>query len=191
MNRIIAFILCIIFFPIFCLLALLIKVTSKGPVLFRQKRVGKDKKTFTIYKFRTMVHNAEQLKNKYIHLNQADNPAFKIYNDPRFTVVGKILSRTGMDELPQLLNIVKGEMAFVGPRPLPVKEVKKLPLKYDKRFSVLPGITSLWVIRGGHTLTLKQWMESDIWYSEHKSINLDFIIGLKTIWLLIHKFAFL
>lgn len=187
MDRIIAFILCIIFFPFLFLIALLVKITSKGPVLFQQKRVGKNRKVFTIYKFRTMVNNAEQLKTKYLYLNNANGPVFKIYNDPRFTQFGKLLSRTGLDELPQLINIIKGEMSFVGPRPLPVLESKKIPEKYNSRFSVFPGITSPWVISGSHNLTFDQWMRSDSLYVKEKSFSKDIRVFVKTVILVLRN----
>jgi lipopolysaccharide/colanic/teichoic acid biosynthesis glycosyltransferase len=123
----------IFLWPIFQIIALLIKLDSPGPVFFRQKRVGKNGKVFTFYKFRNMVKEAKNLKKKYFHLNEADGPVFKIRDDPRYTRVGKFLSHTGLDELPQLINILKGEMSLVGPRPLPVDEEKQIPKKWQKR----------------------------------------------------------
>ncbi len=149
-------------------------------IFFKQKRLGKDKKSFTMYKFRTMVDNAEDLKSKIYHLNEADGPVFKIRNDPRYTKVGKFLSHTGLDELPQLINVIKGEMALVGPRPLPVDEAKKIPKKYERRFSVLPGMTSPWIIKGAHRLTFKKWMELDLEYVKNKSIKYDLVVLEKT-----------
>jgi lipopolysaccharide/colanic/teichoic acid biosynthesis glycosyltransferase len=129
-----------------------------------------------------MVVGAEKLKKKYLHLNEADEPVFKIYKDPRHTRVGRLLARTGLDELPQLINIIKGEMALVGPRPLPVDEAKKVPQKYTKRFSVLPGITSLWVVRGSHQLSFDEWMKLDLQYVENRSpwqdLNIMLLTGL-------------
>lgn len=127
-----------------------------------------------------MREDAEQLKDRYKNLNETTGPVFKIRNDPRYTPIGKFLSHTGIDELPQLLNIIKGEMAFVGPRPLPVKEANAIPKKYHKRFNVLPGITSLWVIRGTHQLPFEKWMELDLWYVEHKSWMMDIEISFQT-----------
>ena len=118
---------------------------------------------------------------KYRYLNERDGPVFKIQNDPRFIPIGKVLSRTGLDEIPQLWNIVKGEMAFVGPRPLPMYETKKIEGIYSKRFSVLPGLTSLWVVRGAHQLNFREWMELDIWYVDHRSIQMDLKILLLTV----------
>ncbi|HRN70625.1 MAG TPA: sugar transferase, partial [Candidatus Woesebacteria bacterium] len=120
--------------------------------------------------------------------NQADGPVFKIQDDPRYTKIGKILSRIGLDELPQLINIVKGEMAFVGPRPLPLQEANQIPSRYHKRFSVLPGITSTWVVNGSHKLSFTEWMELDVLYVKNRSIFLDISISVKTIFLLFHSF---
>ena len=111
------------------IIGLIVKIFSIGPVLFKQNRAGKFKKPFIIYKFRTMVTDAEKLKEAITNLNEADGPVFKIKNDPRYTLIGKFLAHTGLDELPQLINIVKGEMSFVGPRPLPINEANKIPKK--------------------------------------------------------------
>lgn len=146
--------------------------------------MGKNKKIFTMYKFRTMVENAEELKSKLNDLNEADGPAFKIRNDPRYTKIGKILARTAIDELPQLVNIIKGEMAFVGPRPLPTNEAKQISDKYQTRFKVLPGLTSPWVTKGGHRLTFDQWMKLDVNYAKNKNAKSDLFIVFKTILLL-------
>lgn len=189
MNRVFTLFLLILSFPFWMVIAILIKASSKGPVLFGQKRAGKDKKIFTIYKFRTMLENAESLKKKYFHLNEADGPVFKIRNDPRYTKVGKWLSHTGLDELPQIINIIKGEMAFVGPRPLPIDEASKVPKKYEKRFSILPGITSLWVIQGSHALSFDDWMRLDIDYVLKRSVVFDSIIAFLTLLLIMKSVA--
>lgn len=128
-----------------------------------------------------MVAGAEKKQDKYRKYNEADGPVFKIYNDPRLTPFGKFLFQTGLDELPQLLNIVKGEMAFVGPRPLPVIEAKKVPEKYSARFSVLPGITSPWVVEGNHAMSFKKWMELDVDYAVTKNVGYDLKIAWKTV----------
>lgn len=179
------FILCI---PLFVFLFIIIFIWLRQPFIFSQKRIGKNKKPFTIYKIQTMISNAEALKEKYSHLNEADGPVFKIKNDPRYTKIGKLLSKTGLDELPQLINIIKGEMAFVGPRPLPVEEANKILSTYHKRFSVLPGITSLWVINGSHKLSFKRWMELDLFYVKNRSILLDISIAIKTVSLIFQSF---
>src|SRR3989344_4496268 len=178
MERFIAFLLLIFLSPFILILWILVSLFSPGPFLFVQKRTGKNFKTFFIYKIRTMKDNSEKMKDRYMSLNEADGPVFKIRNDPRLTRAGKILSRTGLDEIMQLINIVKGEMSFVGPRPLPVEEAKKVPRKFRLRFSVKPGLTSLWIIRGAHSLTFSQWMESDLEYVKKKSTLLNMYILL-------------
>lgn len=188
MARVVAFILLILSFPFWVIVGILIKLTSNGPIIFKQKRMGKGKIPFTMYKFRTMVENAEYLKAKYLKLNEADGPVFKIRNDPRYTKVGKFLARVALDELPQLINVLKGEMALVGPRPLPLDEARKIPKIYEARFSVLPGMTSLWVIKGGHSLSFEQWMELDLEYIKRRSFFYDLRIFAQTI-LLVLKIA--
>lgn len=183
-QRLIALLLVSLFLPFFVLFFILVKLTSKGPFLFTQVRLGKDQKPFQIYKIRTMVEDAEKKKSKYRHLNEASGPIFKIYNDPRYTSIGRFFSHCGIDELPQFINIVKGEMGFVGPRPLPPNEVVRIPRRYEKRFSVLPGITSLWVVKGSHSLSFEEWMQLDVWYAEHKSIAVDLNIAFKTAFLI-------
>ena len=132
-----------------------------------------------------MVVGAEDLRSKIYHLNEADSPVFKIKNDPRYTKFGRFLAHSGLDELPQLINIVKGEMVFVGPRPLPIEEAKKVPKKYYTRFSVLPGLSSLWVIKGTDHSDFDRWMKLDLEYVKDKSFWYDSKITIKTIWLLI------
>jgi lipopolysaccharide/colanic/teichoic acid biosynthesis glycosyltransferase len=185
LYRLSALLLFILFLPLFFILYLLVKFDSSGPFIFRQKRMGKDRKVFTLYKIRTMVKNAQKQKQQYLSLNEADGPVFKIRRDPRHTKIGRFLAHTGLDELSQLINVLKGEMLYVGPRPLPVDEAKKIPAKYAKRFSVLPGMTSLWVIRGSHSLTFAEWMESDLEYIRKKTLWLDIKIIALTVWRLI------
>jgi lipopolysaccharide/colanic/teichoic acid biosynthesis glycosyltransferase len=180
-ERLLALFLLIFFSPAFFILYILIKITSQGPFLFKQLRAGKNKKPFWIYKIRTMVENAEDLKEKIKHLNQADGPVFKIYDDPRFTKIGRFLAKIGIDELPQLINIVKGQMSFVGPRPLPLYEAKKIPKKYEKRFSVLPGIFSSWVAYGAFHNDFEKWMELDLRDVENKSFWYDLKIILRSL----------
>jgi lipopolysaccharide/colanic/teichoic acid biosynthesis glycosyltransferase len=184
-NRFIAQILLLILSPFLIICYFFVKLTSKGPFLFKQLRMGKDKKPFWMYKIRTMVENAQELKAKYQKLNETDGPVFKIYHDPRYTSFGKWLSHTGLDELPQLVNIVKGEMAFVGPRPLPIDEAKQIPTKYALRFTVLPGITSSWVVKGSHKLTFDEWMRKDINDVNKKSFFYNLKIAGETISLII------
>ena len=182
-DLIFSLIVLILSWPLFLVIAQMIKLSSKGPVIFKQKRLGKNGKVFTLYKFRTMVNNAEKLKKKYLKLNEADGPVFKIKNDPRFiNGLGKFLARSGLDELPNIINVFKGKMSLVGPRPLPVNEAKKIPSKYKKiRESVLPGITSSWVVNGSHSLSFKKWMELDLDYIKNISLKTDLKIMVKTL----------
>ena len=180
-EKLLALFLLIFFSPVFFILYILIKLTSQGPFFFKQLRVGKNKKPFLIYKIRTMVENAEDLKEKIKHLNQADGPVFKVYDDPRFTKIGRFLAKIGIDELPQLINIVKGQMSFVGPRPFPLDEAKKIPKKYEKRFFVLPGIFSSWVAYGAFHNDFKKWMELDLKDVENKSFWYDLKIVIRSV----------
>jgi lipopolysaccharide/colanic/teichoic acid biosynthesis glycosyltransferase len=162
--------------PLGLLISLLIKLTSDGYIFFLQKRIGKNGKVFKIIKFRTMTPNATKIQSYYKKLNEADGPVFKIINDPRFTKFGKILSRTGLDELPQMINVIKGEMSIVGPRPLPVQEASKLTAKQKVRELVKPGITSRWVVNGSHRLSFNKWMNLDLQYVENASLTDDLSI---------------
>jgi len=139
-----------------------------------------------MYKFRTMVINAENFKEKYRYLNEADGPVFKIYDDPRLTKIGKVLSHTGFDEFPQFLNVLKGKMSLVGPRPLPIKEEAEIEFPYQtKRRLVKPGIISSWLIKGAHKLTFKQWMDSDLEDIQKMSFTRDLKILFKTFLLIL------
>ena len=188
MQRLIALILLIILSPFLLILYIFVKLTSKGPFIFKQKRWGKDKRPFYIYKIRTMVENAEDLKYKIYNLNEADGPVFKIAQDPRHTKFGHFLAHSGLDELPQLWNIVRGEMAFVGPRPLPVAEAKQVPKKYERRFSVLPGISSPWVVKGTNHRNFDEWMRLDLEYVKNKDFWYDLGVTTGTIILLVKLF---
>lgn len=172
----------IFLWPFFLFLSALIKISSPGPTILKLKRVGKNGKIFTFYKFRTMVKNAEKLKEKIAHLNEADGPVFKIRNDPRFTKLGKFLSHTGLDEIAQLVNILKGEMSFVGPRPLPVQEEIQITKKWQKkRRRVKPGIACSWLLKGAHSLSFSQWMKLDLEDMEKSSFLYDLKILSQTI----------
>lgn len=175
-HRLLALFILILSIPLWPILYILVKLDSPGPFIFKQKRMGKGFKVFTIFKIRTMVKNAESLKAKYRHLNEEQEPVFKIKNDPRYTKMGKFLSLVALDELPQLINVINGEMSLVGPRPLPVDEAAKIPKIYRARFSVLPGMTSSWIIKGGHNLKFKCWMELDLEYVKKQSLALDLYI---------------
>ena len=144
--------------PLLLLIGLAVLLTAGWPVIFKQKRTGKDGKTFTLFKFRTMQKNAVILKYRYQHLNEAPEPMFKIRHDPRFVGIGKSLAKAGLDELPQLWNIFKGEMSFVGPRPLPVKEAVSLPTEWRAwRERVKPGVFSQWAFSGEKHQSLEKW----------------------------------
>lgn len=166
--------------PIFLFFGIILKLINNGPIFFFQKRVGKDGRVFNFIKFRTMRVTAEQERAKYMHLNEADGPVFKIRDDPRFVGIGKFLANTGLDELPQLINVIKGEMSLVGPRPLPVSEANKLTKAQKVRELVKPGITSSWVISGAHNLKFEEWMRLDKGYVENASFSKDLEILLKT-----------
>lgn len=159
--------------PVMILAAAAVYMASGKPVLFRQKRVGKDGKPFTLYKFRTMVPDAESMQRRLLKKNEANGPVFKIFDDPRFTPIGKFLSHTGLDELPQLFNVLRGDMALIGPRPLPVAEAQKLAAWMRKRERIKPGIISPWILNGYHLQPFDAWMESDIAYADSKSLPAD------------------
>lgn len=163
--------------------AIFIKVTSPGPVLFRQSRSGLNGSPFTIYKFRTMVSNAEQLKHELEVMNEMRGPVFKVTKDPRITPIGKWLRRYSVDELPQLFNVVRGEMSLVGPRPLPVDEVRRFhDLSHRRRLSVKPGLTCLWQVSGRNKIVeFQDWVRLDLEYIDNWSLWLDFKILLRTI----------
>jgi exopolysaccharide biosynthesis polyprenyl glycosylphosphotransferase len=167
--------------PIMAVVALCIKATSPGPVLFRQQRAGLHGRPFTMYKFRTMVSNAEQLKIELELLNEMSGPVFKVSNDPRVTSLGRVLRKFSVDELPQLFNVLRGEMSLVGPRPLPVDEVKRFDdLAHRRRLSMRPGLTCLWQISGRNNLKdFREWVRLDLRYIDNWSLWLD----LKILWL--------
>lgn len=167
--------------PLMGLIALLIRLTSPGgPVIFIQYRTGKGGKRFAMYKFRSMVPNAEELKKKYAHLNELQWPDFKITNDPRITPLGKFLRKTSLDELPQLLNVFKGDMSLVGPRPTSFG-ADTYKLWHTERLDVTPGITGLWQIAGRASLEFDDRLRLDIAYIERRSLWLDFNILLQTV----------
>jgi len=166
--------------PLLLAIALIIKLNSKGPVLYASRRVGKKGRTFRCFKFRTMVTNAEQLKEKLQHLNERDGILFKIANDPRITKVGRVLRKYSLDELPQLLNVLKGDMSIVGPRPPLANEVAQYELEYLRRLEVAPGITGLWQVQARTNPSFDQYIALDLEYVEQWSLALDFKILLRT-----------
>ena len=168
--------------PLFLLVGFLIRLTSQGPVFFIQERVGLNKRRFHLYKFRTMVADAEERQPEIEHLNEVSGPVFKMTNDPRLTRFGKLLRKTSIDELPQLFNVLKGDMSLVGPRPLPVRDYQGFRQDWQRRrFSVRPGITCLWQINGRSSTPFEKWMELDLKYIDQWSLWMDFKILAKTI----------
>lgn len=167
--------------PIFGTVALIVALVDGFPFFFRQKRTGLNGRPFTMYKFRTMVGNAESLQKKYARQNEADGPVFKIRKDPRFTRTGRFLSHTGLDELPQLINVLRSEMALFGPRPLPVAEAAKLTKQQQERHRIKPGIISPWIFEGYHSRPFREWMKSDIAYANEKSAWGDLVLFGKSI----------
>ena len=178
----IAAILIFLLTPVFLGTILLVKLSSPGPILFIQERVGLNKRKFNLLKFRTMVVNAEEIQKSLESQNEADGPVFKIDNDPRITPYGAFLRRTSLDELPQLFNVLIGEMSLVGPRPLPLRDYIGFSEDWHRRrFSVRPGITCIWQISGRSSITFERWMEMDMEYISHWTLWLDFKILLATV----------
>ena len=175
--------LLLFFLPVLLLVAIAVKLGSSGPVFFKQQRSGLNGKPFTMLKFRTMVTNAEQLKAELMALNEMDGPVFKVTNDPRITPIGKFLRKYSLDEFPQLLNVLSGEMSLVGPRPLPVDEVQRFDdLAHRRRLSVKPGLTCLWQIKGRNEVrNFQEWVKLDLEYIDNWSFWLDIKILVKTV----------
>ncbi|NOX69186.1 MAG: sugar transferase [Gammaproteobacteria bacterium] len=168
--------------PFLAIVAIAIRLDSPGPALFVQDRVGLHKRRFRLYKFRSMVVDAEARMQDIEHLNEADGPNFKVKNDPRMTRLGRLLRRTSIDELPQLINVFLGDMSLVGPRPMALRDVELFDKGIQrKRFSVRPGITGLWQVSGRSDLSFDKWVELDLDYIDHWSLIWDFKILLKTI----------
>src|SRR5262245_42946157 len=182
MDITVSFVALLISAPLFILpAALLIRGTSPGPVVFRQKRVGRNGRLFTLYKLRTMRADAETLKETLLSRNEADGPVFKIRNDPRVTPVGRFLRKLSIDELPQLWNVLRGDMSLVGPRPPLPAEVAKYERWQRRRLSMRPGITCIWQVSGRSGVAFQRWMEMDLEYIDNWSLGLDLKILLKTI----------
>jgi len=166
--------------PVGLLCALAIRLESPGPMLFAQQRTGQHGVRFPMFKFRTMVQNAEELKASLQHLNILPPPDFKIPNDPRITRIGGFLRKTSLDELPQILNVIRGEMSIVGPRPTSFA-ASTYDLWHSERLEVVPGITGLWQIKGRGTMTFDERLRLDIEYIERQSLMLDLMIMAQTI----------
>jgi lipopolysaccharide/colanic/teichoic acid biosynthesis glycosyltransferase len=168
--------------PVFLIVALLLKFSSGGPIFFRQERMGLNKRRFRILKFRTMVPNAEKMMAELEKHNEVSGPVFKIKDDPRITPLGKFLRRTSIDELPQLFNVLKGDMSLVGPRPLPIRDYEGFNQDWQRRrFSVRPGITCLWQVSGRSSIPFEQWMKMDLQYMDEWSLWLDVKILAQTV----------
>jgi len=167
--------------PIFIACAIAIKVSSPGPVIFRQRRSGLNGREFQMLKFRTMSEDAERRRAEVAHLNESDGPVFKATHDPRRTAVGAWMRRWSLDELPQLINVLIGDMAIVGPRPPIPDEVKQYDRWQRRRLSMRPGLTCLWQIRGRHRVGFDEWMKLDLFYIDYWSLKLDFLIMWKTV----------
>ncbi len=168
--------------PLFLLISLVVKATSKGPAFFVQERCGLRGTVFRFYKFRTMVVDAEERKAELQHLNEVRGPAFKIRRDPRVTRVGHFLRKSSLDELPQLLNVLRGDMSLVGPRPPTVDEVENYSPRQAQRLSVTPGMTGLWQVSGRNDIEdFEQWLELDLEYARTQSLRLDLSILAKTV----------
>jgi len=182
LDFVVALVALMVLSPVILIAALLIKLTSPGPILFKQQRIGQNKRKFAIYKFRSMIVDAEKKMRDIEHLNEACGPVFKIKRDPRITPIGRVLRKTSIDELPQLINVLKGDMSLVGPRPLPVRDYEGFSEDWHRRrFSVRPGITCLWQVNGRNTLTFEKWMELDMQYVDKWSLWLDLKILAKTV----------
>jgi lipopolysaccharide/colanic/teichoic acid biosynthesis glycosyltransferase len=177
----VALALLLVLSPVFLVLAVLIKLSSKGPALYRQTRCGLGGRKFTLYKFRSMQRDADLRRDELEALNEVDGPVFKIKDDPRCTPVGRFMRKFSLDELPQLVNVLKGEMSLVGPRPPLPEEVEKYEPWQRRRLRMPPGLTCLWALEGRNRLSFRRWMELDLEYIDKWSFALDCKILLKTI----------
>ena len=171
----------IVLSPLMLVVSILIKLESKGEVIFKQKRVGLNGKEFYMYKFRSMVINAEELKAELESQNEMSGPMFKMKDDPRITKIGKFIRKTSIDELPQLINVIKGDMSLVGPRPSLPKEVEEFETWMRERLEVKPGLTCIWQISGRNNIDFEDWMKLDIKYVRERSFKLDIKLILKTV----------
>jgi len=171
----------IVLLPILLIIAILIKLESKGPIVFSQERVGLNGETFKMYKFRSMVTNAEEILDKLRHKNEMSGPMFKIKDDPRITKVGKFIRKTSIDELPQLFNVLKGEMTLVGPRPSLPREVVHFTEYQKLRLLAKPGLTCYWQVSGRNNIDFEEWMELDVKYVRERSTWIDIKLIFKTV----------
>ena len=167
--------------PFLIVIGLIIKFDSRGPILYKSKRYGCKGRMFNMYKFRSMTKDADKMIEQLRHQNEVDGPIFKIREDPRISRVGAFLRRYSLDELPQLINVLRGDMSLVGPRPLPIEQIEKEDLRQLRRLQIRPGITGLWQIRGRSDISFVRLIKWDIWYINNWSFWLDLNILLQTI----------
>jgi len=180
-DRFLAFLALVFLAPLMAVIAVLIRGTSAGPAMFRQVRVGRDGQTFVLYKFRTMHNDAEQRLAELLALNESDGLLFKMRDDPRITRVGRVLRRYSLDELPQLFNVIAGQMSMVGPRPPLPGEVAQYLADTHRRLVVKPGMTGLWQVSGRSDLSWEDSLRLDLRYVENWSLTSDFMIMLRTV----------
>jgi exopolysaccharide biosynthesis polyprenyl glycosylphosphotransferase len=180
MDRVLSAILLVLLVPVFLVIALMIKIGDRGPVFFKQSRVGREGKVFKVIKFRTMYPDAEERLAQLIDQNESDGLLFKIRDDPRITPIGRVLRRTSLDELPQLINVLKGEMSLVGPRPLPAEDGDFLG-DVRRRLLVKPGITGLWQVSGRSELSWDDAVRLDLYYVDNWSLAFDLVILWRTV----------
>jgi len=173
--------LLVILSPVMAIIAIAVKVSSPGPVLFSQPRVGKNGRLFRFYKFRTMIDGAHLLHERVFSLNECDGPALKIANDPRLHGIGPFLRRASLDELPQLWNVLRGDMSLVGPRPALPKEVDGYEPHYLQRQTVTPGLTGLWQVSGRANVPFRRWMAMDVWYARNWNPMVDILLLARTL----------
>ncbi|MCK4546890.1 MAG: sugar transferase [Candidatus Eisenbacteria sp.] len=176
-----AFIALVILMPVLLVVAVGVKMDSTGPVVFRQKRVGRYGNPFIFYKFRSMEVGAEDARAEILHLNEAEAPLFKMRNDPRVTRLGRWIRKYAVDEIPQLVNVLKGDMSFVGPRPHLPEEARQYTPEQSRRLSVIPGITCLWQVSGPKRISFHEWIAADLEYVNRRCLSVDLAIVLRTI----------
>lgn len=181
-DIVLSIVLLVLLFPVLILISFIIKINSEGPIFFLHKRIGKNGKEFSLYKFRTMVPNAEELINEFTpeQIEEFKN-SYKLKNDPRITKIGKILRKTSLDELPQLINVLKGDLSLIGPRPIIREELEKYKNDKNKFLSITPGLTGLWVAYTMPDTTYEERMEMELYYIDNISLKLDIKILFKTI----------
>lgn len=184
-----AFLMLILLSPLMLVLAIVIKLTSRGPIFFKQDRCGLNGRTFTLYKFRSMFVDAELKRRELEKSNEMDGPVFKIKRDPRITALGRILRKLSLDELPQLFNVLKGDMSFVGPRPPLAIEVELYKMWQRRRLSLKPGLTCIWQVSGRNKIGFEKWMEMDLEYIDKWSLWLDFKIMVKTVFVVMFGYG--